>query len=548
MTGRADTFDFRIYFSEVFRKNHGFDVVIGNPPYVRQEQIKHLKDQLEKRYECYTGTADLYIFFYERGLNLLREHGVLTYISSNKWFRAAYGKKLRQFITRETQLQQIIDFGDAPVFAAIAYPTIVITQKGKPETQTFHALNWEMGQSISQFETVVQSQSFTMPQQVLTAEGWQFADTTALNLLEKLRQAGTPLGEYVQNRFYYGIKTGFNEAFVVDRPTRDRLIAEHPSSAEVLKPFLRGRDVKRWSVDYADLYLIKIESSENKQHPWTGKAKSEAEQVFAQTYPAIHNRFSQAELRETLIKRSDQGRFFWELRSCVYWQEFERSKIIYPDIYEHQSFAVDINNFFSGNTCYFIPTNELWLCGLLNSKIIEWFYRNISNSVRGGYLRAFSNYIKQIPIPPASDRDKAEIQALVGYVLYLTAQLKDIPSYGENLMTVADDKLMLSYFEQIIDAVVMELYLPNELHTHDKYFMRHLLQENLPSLDKIKNDKMPTLRSIFQRLFDREHPIREGIFFLDSVPIVRTIRGLKRESPKSHSNISEPSMQSMRST
>ena len=281
IANQDETFDFEVYFSEVLQQQGGFDVVIGNPPYVRQEQIKHLKTELKKQYDCYTGTADLYVFFYEKGLKLLREQGVLTYISSNKWFRAAYGKKLRQFITRETQLQQIIDFGDAPVFAAIAYPTIVITQKGKPSSPNpfsleekskspvplslgrgargegnFQALNWEMGQPISQFETVVQSQSFVMPQQALTAEGWQFTDTAALNLLEKLRKAGTPLGEYVNNRFYRGIVTGLNEAFVVDRATRDRLIAEHPSSAEVLKPFLRGRDVKRWRVDYQDLWLI----------------------------------------------------------------------------------------------------------------------------------------------------------------------------------------------------------------------------------------------------------------------------------------------------
>ncbi|UIE36935.1 Eco57I restriction-modification methylase domain-containing protein [Leptodesmis sichuanensis] len=257
-----------------------FDVCIGNPPYVRQEQIKHLKEQFKSQYECFTGTADLYVYFYERGLKLLREQGVLTFISSNKYFRAAYGQKLRQFLTSQTRIHQIIDFGDAPVFTAIAYPTIVVIEKGRPsplaplprergtgtppspqgeggrgDEGLFRALNWEMGQPLEQFETVVQTQSFGMPQAELKAEGWQFADRTSLRLLEKLRQAGTPLGKYVNGRFYYGIKTGLNEAFVVDRATRDRLIAEHSSSAEVLKPFLRGRDVKRWVIDYADLYL-----------------------------------------------------------------------------------------------------------------------------------------------------------------------------------------------------------------------------------------------------------------------------------------------------
>ncbi|MCH9056647.1 Eco57I restriction-modification methylase domain-containing protein [Synechococcus sp. PCC 6716] len=463
ITNQAEIFDFEVYFSEVFQQQGGFDVVIGNPPYVRQEQIKHLKDLLKPHYESFTGTADLYVFFYEKGLNLLREQGVLTYISSNKWFRASYGKKLRQLIARETQLQQIIDFGDAPVFAAIAYPAIVITQKGKPSSpnpfsprekgsqtdpvplalgrgargEGFRALNWQSGQPISQFETVVQSQSFAMPQQALTAEGWQFADATALNLLEKLRNAGTPLGEYVNNRFYYGIKTGCNEAFVVDRPTRDRLIAEHPSSAEVLKPFLRGRDVKRWIVDYQDLWLI-----------FTRRG------IDIQQYPAIHKYLLQFKDRLTpgIPGGRKLGSYQWyEIQDNIaYWQEFERSKIIYPDIYEHQSFAFDTNGFFSGNTCYFIPTEELWLCGLLNSSIVEWFYARVSNSVRGGYLRAFSAYIKEIPIPLASPTDKSRIEALVQQCL--AAQGKDVAAYEAEIDDIVARLYGLTEAERAIIA------------------------------------------------------------------------------------------------
>jgi hypothetical protein len=411
------------------------------------------------------------------------------------------------------------------VFTAIAYPTIVVTEKIRDGNQTFRALNWEMGQPLEQFEEVVKSQSFSMFQKELNADGWQFAGDTALRLMERLRQAGTPLGEYVNGRFYYGIKTGLNEAFVVDRETRDRLIAKHPSSDDVLKPFVRGRDVKRWVIDYDDLYLIKIESSENKQHPWTGKPDAKAEQIFAQTYPAIHNHFSL--LREALIKRYDQGKFFWELRSCVYWQEFERSKIIYPDIAARCEFAFDTNKLIPDCTLFVIPSNSSYLIGLLNSQVVQFFIDQICPAVRGNFKRFKSIYISQIPIPSTSEQDKAEIETLVNYVLYLATELKDIPNHGANLMRTADDKLMLSYFEQLIDALVMELYLRDELRSYGKQFMHHLHQEKLPKLEQIKGDKMNALREIFRRLFDREHPIREGIFFLDSVPIVRTIRGLK---------------------
>ncbi|MEI2423121.1 TaqI-like C-terminal specificity domain-containing protein [Arthrospira platensis SPKY2] len=199
---------------------------------------------------------------------------------------------------------------------------------------------------------------------------------------------------------------------MVNQETRDKLIAEHPSSQEVLKPFLRGKDVKRWCVDWAEQYLIKIESSENKKHPWSdAKTEKEAEKIFAKTYPAIYLRFEC--YRDRLIGRCDQGKYFWELRSCAYWREFEQPKIIYPDIYNHQSFTFDNNNFYLVNTCYLSSTNEVWLCGLLNSSIVEWFYSQISNKVRGGYLRAFTDYMKQIPILKATEADKEAIEKLV---------------------------------------------------------------------------------------------------------------------------------------
>jgi hypothetical protein len=178
-----------------------------------------------------------------------------------------------------------------------------------------------------------------------------------LQLLEKLRKAGTPLGEYVNGRFYYGIKTGFNEAFIVDRETRNQLIAEHPSSEEVLKPFLRGKDVKRWVVNFAEQYLIKIESSENKQHTWSNKSDKEAEKIFSQTYPAIYKHLNQ--YRENLIKRYDQGKYFWELRSCKYWGEFETIKIAYPNICSRNSFAWDEQKYLTNQELYGLSEEEI---------------------------------------------------------------------------------------------------------------------------------------------------------------------------------------------
>jgi adenine-specific DNA-methyltransferase len=184
----------------MFGLAEGFDVMIGNPPYVRQEQLAAFKPIFQQQYSCYTGTADLYVYFFERGLRLLREGGVLTYISSNKYFRAGYGAKLRGYLAGQTRIEQLIDFGDAPVFTAIAYPSIIVLTKAAPGDGRLRALNWEPGPPLAEFAEVLERRQFAMPQAALGADGWRLEGADALALLDKLRRAGPPLGEYVGGR------------------------------------------------------------------------------------------------------------------------------------------------------------------------------------------------------------------------------------------------------------------------------------------------------------------------------------------------------------
>lgn len=410
----SDQFDFHVYFSEVFQHRGGFDVVIGNPPYVRQELIRDQKPTLKQNFpNVYAGTADLYVYFYAQGMKILRERGVLAFISSNKFMRAAYGKRLRGLLGGKVQLHTVIDFGDAPVFDATAYPVIVVASKEPPANSQVDALAWETSAPIADFVSIFHSEQFPVAQTTLTSDGWQLVAPAVQNLMAKLAQVGTPLGEFIGGRFYRGILTGYNTAFIVNRRTHDRLIQEDASSAKLLKPFLRGRNVNRWLIDFDDHYLIKIESSANIQHPWSGRSQVEAEHIFANTYPAVYRHFQQ--YRQKLIDRHDQGRYYWELRACSYWQEFEQPKIAYPDIADRPEFSFDEKMHYLANTLYLIPTSRKWLLGILNSNLIWWFYSNISSTVRGGYLRFIAQYVSQIPI--ATGPQQAAIERLVQQVL-----------------------------------------------------------------------------------------------------------------------------------
>ncbi|MFM6190419.1 TaqI-like C-terminal specificity domain-containing protein, partial [Planktothrix sp.] len=222
-------------------------------------------------------------------------------------------------------------------------------------------------------------------------------------------------------------------------------------------------------------------------------------------------------------------RYEWyALQRCAatYWQEFEQPKILYQEIATYQAFSWDSGQLYVNNKVFFIPNSTYYLLSILNSSITWFFLDRIVGKMAGGTYALQSIYIAQIPIPNAQPQEKSAIETLVNYIIYLTAQLKDIPSHGQKMVETAEDKLMLSYFEQIVDALVMELYLPEELHNHDKYFMRHLLSENLPAIETIKGDKMQALRQIFKQLFNSEHPIRANIYFLNSLEVVRMIRGL----------------------
>ncbi|MBS3967500.1 MAG: Eco57I restriction-modification methylase domain-containing protein [Truepera sp.] len=494
----------------MFGLTGGFGVVIGNPPYIRQEKFKDDKPALKRHYDgpntgVYTGTADLFVYFFRRGVDLLKFGGVLAYICSNKYFRSGYGKLLRDYLARQTRIRLLIDFGDAPVFTAIAYPSILLTQKALPNGNAMRVLSWNPKADIETFRDTFEAESFAMPQRVLTPDGWRIERPAVLKLLETLRQAGTPLGEYVNGRFYYGIKTGFNEAFVVGRAVRDALIQQDPKSAEVLKPFLRGRDVKRWRVDFAEQYLIKIESSENKTHPWSNKPDAEAERIFRDTYPAIHAFMQQ--YREQLIKRYDQGKYFWELRSCDYWQEFEQPKIVYPNICLRNEFAWDDQAYFSNQKTFIIPRAPKYLIGILNSQVVNWLFQQLLPKLQNGYFEPSAIYLTKFPIPNAPPPTQALVTRLVDYLL-LSAQ----PPAGSQAA------LMVPFFEQLLDALVFELYLPDVLHGAGRRPFETLSAVAWPESPGVEG-----LRALYTRLYDPQHPARKLVLCLDSIPEVRLI-------------------------
>ena len=313
----------------------------------------------------------------------------------------------------------LIDFGDAPVFDAIAYPTIVLLERNPPHPDaSFRGYTWQPGPPVEEFATIFRKQAFDIPQKSLHKGGWRLEDSAKRNLLDKLRAGGTPLGEYCEGRFYYGIKTGLNDAFVVDRETRDRLIAEHASSNEVLKPYLRGRDVKQWCATFADLWLIYVPWHFPLHHDNSIRgASAVAEKQFKSKYPAIYQHLLKYKNELSARNKAETGiRYEWyalQRWGADYWNEFDEPKIITGRFMDKPTFAYDDHKRYNNNANSFIAGAKPFLAALLNNAVTWAFLRKTCTDLQNGYLQAHNENIAAIPIPTTDKAEQVALEKLV---------------------------------------------------------------------------------------------------------------------------------------
>jgi type I restriction-modification system DNA methylase subunit len=446
LTSGREIFDFEIYFSEVFHSKKGFDVVIANPPYVSVEKFARtaLQKAWKRKFKTYAARGDIYCFFYERGLGLLRDGGLLTFISSNKFQRTGYGKGLRQLLASQ-RIHTLIDFCELPVFAAATDPMIVIVAKAAAATDDeFRVLVVkDEGEFSALPQSVLARASSYQPRQ-LKAEGWSLEGGQGFALIEKLRAKGTPLGTYVNGQFYYGIKTGLNEAFVIDRPTRDRLIREDQKSTELIKPWIRGKDIKRWTHEFHDLYVIIVRFGFHTE---------------LRKYPAILRHLSKFEEKlkargqcKTSRSGAGEGQHHWlewdNNPSPEYVSIFDSARIGLPTIKKAHGFSfVKGGRCQNNKTALFISADAQFLLSVMNSSITEWIVKmefpSLGDPWSGGRIEYPAARVKGLPIPPANAADKSRLTRLAERAAELA---------------LADDGTKLAKVERQIDEIVFRLF------------------------------------------------------------------------------------------
>ena len=402
MTNGHKDFDFEVYFSEVFHEKKGFDVVLGNPPYVALQKNAGELGRLYKDagFITFARTGDVYQLFYEKGCQLLiPSGGLLAYITSNSWLKAEYGKPTRRYFSDNHTSLRLIELGKDIFESAIVDSSILITRHGK-HAETGKAVDMDR-LSDKDFPPAENRWSAFRPQ---GEKPWSTLSSIEQSIMDKMEATGTPLKEWDVS-INYGIKTGYNDAFIIDDSTKQKLIAADPKSAKIIKPVLRGRDIQRYRAKWANLYLIDT-------HNGYGNVPA----VNIDDYPTIKTHLDG--FYPQLKKRQDKGRTLYNLRNCAYHEEFTKEKLFWMDLTEQGRFAYDPDGMFCVNSAFMISGQSIkYLCALFNSKLITWFMHNTALNSGMGTTRWVMFTVERLPIPQISPTEQRPSIRLVDSIL-----------------------------------------------------------------------------------------------------------------------------------
>jgi hypothetical protein len=429
-------------FGQMLEEEAGFDAVVGNPPYVRQESLKPLKEYLTTAFAAANGVADLYLYFYEQGLCLLASSRRLAYISSGTFARANFAAPFRKQLPAVAQIDSIIDFGENQPFegAEMVRPTILVLEKA-PQTRPFRAL-FLPDKVPTSLDAALAVDGMDCEPNTLSRPEWVFQSATNSRLFDKLLAHGQPLMEVVNGQMYRGVLTGLNEAFIVDAATRDRLMAEDPTSAEVLRPVLRGEDLRPWYQEDEGRWLILFPNRSTELLLGTFSSEADAWDAMCRVYPSVTTHL--AEFATAGRARADKGQYWWELRPCDYIEAFGEPKILWPDIAKLPRFSWDESGIFLGNTGYIIASPEPWLLGFLQSRVCWNLMSQLAQPLRlrAGLwqYRLLPQFISRLPIPDAPNADRSAIgdlamaitgEARARYALHERVRARVVSDLGE---------------------------------------------------------------------------------------------------------------------
>ena len=455
---RVNPFEWREAFPGVFAQG-GFDAVIGNPPYVRAESLDVDFKKYFRKFKSHHSNADIYVYFYEISQIILESEGYFGFISSNKFIKTDYGNPLRKFLSKSSTIVQLIDFGELPVFENVGtFPTIIIGRNGKSDKSDLFVAQPKT-LSFSDLDTYVNEIKINLKQEILAQKRWMFIDDKQLTIIRKIEEKGKIFRDYQPAKIFRGILTGMDKAFIIEKSLRDEILEKNPTSIDHIKPYLLGDFIRKFRINDKGKYLIYFEKGWTKKNIGYSSVNRNWSEL-SNLFPMITQHIEQ--YRESCINRFDQGDYWWELRGCDYYDLLSQPKIIWPEIAKESRFTYDDSGYFLNKTCFFTPSDNLFLLAILNSKLI-WFYLKHTCSVlgdvnKGGRLMQQKIYIEQIPIINVDKQENNQstvferIQALANSILILNKQTPATPREHEQLQR------QIAATDRQIDSLVYQLY------------------------------------------------------------------------------------------
>ncbi len=382
---------------EAAEEGGGFDIVLANPPYVRMELFKPIKPILRRNFPAvHSDRADLYVYFYDRAQQLLKDGGIGAFISPNKWLRAGYGENLRQQLLDAQAVYLIVDFGDLPVFKATAYPSVIVWQKQRREDTT---TTWAVIENLQSFynegvREYVNRIAHKLPASQFGKDKPRLVNSGAAARRARMETSGRRLGELEDCQIMWGVKTGLNEAFFIDSEIRDNLIEANPKCVEIIKPLLRGEDVRPYEIQFRGLYLLYMQHGIN-----------------ISRYPAVEKYLRP--FRSKLEARATRQEWY-ELQQpqSAYTRFFDKPKIMYPIISKEPRFAMDEGGHYCNDKAYVLATNDWYILGLLNSQSVRMWVSETLSPLRGGYYEFRAIYMETLTIPDAPTDERERVAEL----------------------------------------------------------------------------------------------------------------------------------------
>lgn len=437
-----------------------FDVVATNPPHIKQDEFSFIKEKLDS-YASFSHNTDLYCYYAEKAFGLVNQDGGIGVLMSNRWMRSGYGAGLRRFLSQKN-IAEIVDYSNIPPVKGISTPLSIVIGSNDSPSEDFSVTVVE-DTDHENISIYVEDQAKMQTQSALSDDGWVFdpEDTTAL--MNKIADTGVPLEKYVEGKIYRGILTGLNEAFAPDMKAAHDLIDRDPFSANILKPFLSGRNVKRYSIPAVKKFLIFLPKG------ITDKMRGDKgpEEWLCTQYPAIAEHLAKYE--EKASKRKDKGDYWWELRSCRYYEEFEKTKMICPTIVRHISATMDTNGLYSNDKTSIIASGDFYLLGLLNSSLMDFYMRRICTELLNQHYEVKPGNLAMLPIKKISTTNSfhVDLKAEIENGAMALSRLCSVPQ-AERTEENSED---ISENEKKINKAVCRLYRlsPNEISLVENY-------------------------------------------------------------------------------